>query len=144
MDGTHGFFLSFGWGSVYLSNEWGLPWSVLLGEPCHLPFCQLLDPIRLLEFSLTIGDDKVWYPGIVIENESVRAVAGGERDCLMVGVQSPLEVVYLIGETKVAKGVLLLTLSNGGDEPLGNVEDSDWAVLVEFHHVFGSVEGDGS
>jgi hypothetical protein len=39
---------------------------------------------------------------------------------------------------------LLLPLSNGGSKALGNVEHSDRAILVEFHHIVGSVGGDGS
>jgi hypothetical protein len=33
---------------------------------------------------------------------------------------------------------------DGGGEALGNVEDSDRVVLVELHHRFGRVGGDGS
>jgi hypothetical protein len=38
---------------------------------------------------------------------------------------------------------LLFSLSNGGDEALGNVEDGDRVVLVELHHRLGRIGGDG-
>jgi hypothetical protein len=109
-----------------------------------LPFCQLLDPISLLEFPLTTGNDEVRYPGVVIKDESFRAITGGKGNCFSVGVQASLEVLHLISDGEVIKGVLLLPLLNGGSEALGNVEYSDWAILVKFHHIVSSVEGDGS
>jgi hypothetical protein len=104
----------------------------------------LLDPICLLEFSLTVGDNKVWYPGVVIKDEPFRVVTGGKGDGLPVGVQTSFEVLHFVSEGEVTKDVLFLLPSNGGSEALGNVKYSDGVVLVEVHYSVGSIEGDGS
>jgi hypothetical protein len=104
----------------------------------------LLDPIRLLEFSLATRDDEVWYPGVIIEDEPIRVVAGGKRDCFPVSVQASLEILHFVSKGKVTKGVLFLLPSNGGGEALGNVEHGNWVVSVEVHYSVGSVRRDGS
>jgi hypothetical protein len=124
MDGSHNVFLPWGQRGVYFCDKWGLPQNVLLGEPRHLPFCQLFDPIHLLMFPFSSGDDEVWYPGVVINDVSFRAIAGREWDLVSIGVQLSFKVRYLVSKAKATQGVLLLSFSDGGGEALGNVEDS--------------------
>jgi hypothetical protein len=142
VDRPHNILLSCGRRGVYFGNEWGLSQNILSGEPHHLPFCQLFDPIRLLVVSLFNRDDEVQYPGVVIENVSFRAVASQEGNHVSVGVQPLFEVRYFVGEAKGSQCALLFLLADGGGEALGNVEDSSWVVLVELHHMFGRGRGD--
>jgi hypothetical protein len=109
-----------------------------------LPFCQLLDPICLLTLSISNRDVKVWYPGVVIDDEPFRAFTDWEGDHVSVGVELSFEVTYLVSEAKVAQGVLFFPLLNSGGEALGNVEDSGRVVLVELHHMLGGAGGEGS
>jgi hypothetical protein len=87
--------------------------------------------------------DKVWYPGVIVEDISFRPVARWEGDRVSVIVQSFLEIGYFVHEGKGGQSALLLVLSNHGGEALGNVEDGDRAVLVELHHSFGRGGEDG-
>jgi hypothetical protein len=144
MDGPYDILLPHGWRSIHFCNKWGLPWNILPGEPCHLPLGQLLDPVRLLMFSISCQDDEVWCPSFVIGHVPFGAIAGWEGDCVSVVVQLLLEVRYFVAEGFSSQGVLLIPLSYGGGEALGNVEDGDWVVLVELHHRFGRAGGDGS
>jgi hypothetical protein len=121
-----------------------LPWNALPGEPCHLPFSQLFDPVRLLVLSISNRDDKVRYPGVIIEDEPLRSFAGGKGNRASIDVQLSLEVKYLVSESEGGQRVLLLPSSNSGGEALGNVEDGGEVVLVELHHSFSGARGDGS
>jgi hypothetical protein len=129
---------------IYFGDEWGLPWNILPGEPCHLPFCQLLNPVCLLALPISNGDNEVRYPGVVIDDVSFRLITCWERDRIPVGVQSSFKVRYLISEGEGSQHVLFLPPVNGGGEALGNVEDGGRVVLVELHHSFSRARGDGS
>jgi hypothetical protein len=97
-----------------------------------------------LEIPVSARDDKVRYPDVIIEDEPIRAVAGGEWDRFPIGVQLPFEVLHFVSESEVTESVLLLSFLNGGGEALGNVEYGGWVVLVELHHIVSSVGEDGS
>jgi hypothetical protein len=88
--------------------------------------------------------DEVWHPGFIVNNIPFGAITGGEWDRVLVVVQPSFEVGYFVIEGQDGQGVLLFPFSYGGGEALGNVEDGDRVVLVELHHRFGRVGGDGS
>jgi hypothetical protein len=104
----------------------------------------LLNPVCLLILPFSAGNDEIWYPGVVIDDVSLGAVAGWEGNCVSVSIQSSFEVAYFVSKAKVSQGVLFFSFSDGGSEALGNVENSSRVVLVELHHMFGRARGDGS
>jgi hypothetical protein len=95
-------------------------------------------------FTFSDRDDEVWYPGVVISDVPFGVIAGREWDRVLIGVQSPFKIRYLVGKAEATQSVLLLLFSDSGGEALGNVEDSSRVVLVELHHMFGRAGGDGS
>jgi hypothetical protein len=95
-------------------------------------------------FSISDWDNKAWYPGVVIDDISLRLVAGGEWDHLLIPVQPLLQVRYFVGESKGGLGVLFFSLADRGGEALGNVENGNGVVLVELHHSFSRGGGDGA
>jgi hypothetical protein len=103
----------------------------------------LLDPIHLLVVFVSDWYDKVWYPGVVIEDVSLRSITCWEGDSFSIAVQSFFEVRYFIGEGEGSQHVLLFSFMDHGGEALGNVEDGDRVVLVELYHSFGRARGDG-
>jgi hypothetical protein len=97
-----------------------------------------------LILSFPIGDNKVRYPSVIIDDVAFGAIAGGERNCVLVSIQSSFEIGYFIGKAKVTQGVLFFPSLDGGGKALGNVENSGQVVLVELHHMFSRARGDGS
>jgi hypothetical protein len=144
MNGSQNVLLSHSRGSIHFCDKWGLPRNVLSGEPCHLPFGQLLDPICLLMLAVPHWYDKVWHSGFIINNIPLEAVTCWKWDRILVGVQPLLKVGYFVVKGQGGQGILLLPFSYGGGEALGNVEDGSRVVLVELHHRLGRVGGDGS
>jgi hypothetical protein len=89
-------------------------------------------------------DDKIWYPGVVIDDVPLGMSAGWEGNHATIDIQSLLEIGYLVSEPEDGQLVLLFSFSNGDSKALGNVEDSSWIVLVELYHMFSRARGDGS
>jgi hypothetical protein len=143
MDWPYNVLLSLSWQGIDFSDIRCLPWYILLGEPRHLPFCQLFDPICLLMLAVSNRDNKVQYPSVVIDDIPLRVFAGGEGNHAAIDVQSSLEVGYFVSKSKGGQCALLLPSLNSGGEALGNVKDGGRVVLVELHHRFGRARGDG-
>jgi hypothetical protein len=144
MDRPHVIFFPFCCSCIDFHDKWGLRQSVLLREPLHLPFCQLLDPIGHLEVPIATGHDKVGDPRVVIKDVPFWAITGQERDHLSIHIQPFLQFLYLISNGEMVEGVSLLSLSDSGSKSFGNVIDGHGVVLVEVHHVFSGIGGDGS
>jgi hypothetical protein len=88
--------------------------------------------------------DEVRHPGFIVNNIPFGVLAHWEWDRVSVVVQSLFKIGYFVVKGQGGQGALLLPFLYGGGEALGNVEDGDRVVLVELHHRFGRVRGDGS
>jgi hypothetical protein len=127
------FFAADCWCCVYFSDERGLPWSVLLGEPCHLPFHQLLDPVCQLEVLVAAGHNEVGDLCLVVELVPLRLVTNREGNMVSIDIQALLQVLYFVNNELSVSSVPLFLLLDGGNE---SIMEGDPIVLMEGHQVF--------
>jgi hypothetical protein len=97
-----------------------------------------------LMLSVSRWYDEIWYPGFIVDNVPLEAIAGGEWDHVSIVVQPSFKVGYLVTEGQGGQGIFLLSLSYGGSKALGNVKDGNRVVLVELHQRVGRAGGNGS